>query len=107
MRRIVLVAVRAAAVGCSSENAPSTAPQPQKSALLGCWGEIEKPASCNPKPLLLIDGQRTSWDGATDLDPSQIETVDVIKGQAALRLYGADGRNGVVHITTRKALLKL
>ena len=64
-------------------------------------------SGCEAKPLLMIDGKRASWDATPDLNPSEIETVEVLKGQAALKLYGADGKNGVVQITTRKALLKL
>ena len=79
------------------------APQPQKSALLGCWGGHGSVSGCDAKPLLFIDGKATSWEGS-DLNPSEIETVEVLKGQAALRLYGAEGRNGVVQITTRKVL---
>ena len=103
MRRIVLGVLMFAAAGCSSEHAIAPAPQPQKSALLGC--RVMGGALCDPKPLLLIDGKAVSWDGSPDLNPSDIETVEVLKGQAALKLYGADGINGVVRITTRKLKL--
>ncbi|MCK8521661.1 SusC/RagA family TonB-linked outer membrane protein [Aquimarina sp. D1M17] len=36
-----------------------------------------------------------------DLDPNSIESVQVLKGLAASTLYGSDGRNGVVLITTK------
>ncbi len=36
-----------------------------------------------------------------DLDPNSIESVSVLKGLAASTLYGSDGRNGVVLITTK------
>ncbi len=36
-----------------------------------------------------------------DLDPNSIESVSVLKGLAAATLYGSDGRNGVVLITTK------
>jgi TonB-dependent SusC/RagA subfamily outer membrane receptor len=89
---------------CSSERSMSPAPQPQKSALLQCSVDgMHGSRSCGPMPLLVIDGKRMSWDGS-DLNPSEIESVEVLKGQAALRLYGVDGRNGVVQITTRKIL---
>jgi TonB-dependent SusC/RagA subfamily outer membrane receptor len=79
----------------------SPAPQPQKSALLQC--SVASPR-CGPKPLLVIDGRLESWDGSPDLNPSEIESVEVVKGQAALRLYGADAKHGVVRITTKKVL---
>ena len=106
MRRILLGVVILGVAGCSAERTLAPAPQPQKSALLQCRVNGAGADRCGPKPLLLIDGKRASWDGS-DLNPSEIETVEVLKGQAALRLYGADGKNGVVQITTRKMLLKL
>lgn len=36
-----------------------------------------------------------------DLDPNSIESVSVLKGLAASTLYGSDGRNGVILITTK------
>ena len=36
-----------------------------------------------------------------DLDPNNIESVNVLKGLAAATLYGSEGRNGVVLITTK------
>ncbi|MCK5402079.1 MAG: TonB-dependent receptor plug domain-containing protein, partial [Flavobacteriaceae bacterium] len=36
-----------------------------------------------------------------DLDPNNIESVNVLKGLAAATLYGAEGRNGVIVITTK------
>ncbi len=36
-----------------------------------------------------------------DLDPNNIESVNVLKGLAAATLYGTQGRNGVIVITTK------
>ncbi|MEP0264476.1 SusC/RagA family TonB-linked outer membrane protein [Dokdonia sp.] len=38
-----------------------------------------------------------------DLDPNNIESVNVLKGLAAATLYGTAGRNGVIVITTKSA----
>ena len=38
-----------------------------------------------------------------DLDPNNIESVNVLKGLAATTLYGEEGRNGVIVITTKTA----
>jgi len=38
-----------------------------------------------------------------DLDPNNIESVNVLKGLAAATLYGTQGRNGVIVITTKSA----
>jgi TonB-linked SusC/RagA family outer membrane protein len=36
-----------------------------------------------------------------DLDPNNIQSVDILKGLAATTLYGEQGRNGVILITTK------
>ncbi|UII74935.1 SusC/RagA family TonB-linked outer membrane protein [Flagellimonas sp. HMM57] len=36
-----------------------------------------------------------------DLDPNNIESVNILKGLAAATLYGTQGRNGVILITTK------
>ena len=36
-----------------------------------------------------------------DIDPSNIENIDILKGLAATTLYGTEGRNGVILITTK------
>nr|WP_298923747.1 SusC/RagA family TonB-linked outer membrane protein [uncultured Allomuricauda sp.] len=36
-----------------------------------------------------------------DLDPNSIESINVLKGLAAATLYGSQGRNGVILITTK------
>src|SRR5205809_673973 len=51
-------------------------------------------------PLYIVDG--VIINGALpDLNPSDIESVEVVKGAAAASLYGARGGNGVINITTR------
>ena len=46
-------------------------------------------------------------DGATqgsrflDLDPNNIESIEILKGLSAATLYGTQGRNGVILITTK------
>ncbi|MEZ4818302.1 MAG: SusC/RagA family TonB-linked outer membrane protein [Flavobacteriaceae bacterium] len=36
-----------------------------------------------------------------DIDPNNIESVQILKGLAATTLYGSEGRNGVILITTK------
>jgi TonB-linked SusC/RagA family outer membrane protein len=51
------------------------------------------------------NGQGTSYDygnTATDINPEDIESVNVLKGAAASALYGYQAGNGVLMITTRK-----
>ncbi len=41
-----------------------------------------------------------------DIDPNNIESVDILKGLAATTLYGTEGRNGVILITTKTGSTK-
>ena len=56
-----------------------------------------------PGPLIVIDGVIQSNDVAlSDLEALDIDNVEVIKGTLAIESYGEAGRNGVIHITTKK-----
>lgn len=41
-------------------------------------------------------------NAASNIDPESIETISVLKGAAAAALYGSQGANGVILITTKK-----
>ena len=47
-----------------------------------------------------VDGNMGS-SRSFDIDPNNIERVDILKGLAATTLYGTQGRNGVILITTK------
>ncbi|WP_295730480.1 SusC/RagA family TonB-linked outer membrane protein [uncultured Muribaculum sp.] len=47
-------------------------------------------------------GMGQSGDGASMINPEDIESISVLSGAAASALYGSDAANGVVLITTRK-----
>ncbi|KPM33368.1 Hypothetical protein I595_271 [Croceitalea dokdonensis DOKDO 023] len=55
------------------------------------------------QPLYIIDG--VPLDGYTegDLDASEIQSIDILKGEDATSLYGSRGTSGVVIITTKKS----
>jgi TonB-dependent SusC/RagA subfamily outer membrane receptor len=57
-------------------------------------------------PLMVIDGLRLTGSTATalaDLPPEEVETIEVLKGPSATALYGTDGANGVIVVTTKRA----
>jgi TonB-linked SusC/RagA family outer membrane protein len=68
------------------------------------------------QPLYVIDGMPVASEAdypsnvtgaaysnrALDIDPSQIKSINVLKGQAAATLYGMRASNGVIIITTKK-----
>jgi TonB-linked SusC/RagA family outer membrane protein len=53
----------------------------------------------NVRPLYVIDGMRT--DGIDWLDPEDIESMEVLKDAASAAIYGTEGANGVIIITTK------
>jgi TonB-linked SusC/RagA family outer membrane protein len=57
--------------------------------------------SAGTYPLLVVDG--VIFDGdLIDINPSDIEAIDVLKDASSAAVYGAKSANGVVLITTKK-----
>lgn len=50
-------------------------------------------------PLYIVDGFQVS--SIADIPPSNIQSMDVLKDAAATAIYGAQGANGVIIITTK------
>ena len=58
--------------------------------------------SASNTPLYIVDGM--PYDGnISDINPSDVESMSVLKDAAASAIYGARGANGVVLITTKRA----
>lgn len=59
--------------------------------------------SQNNEPLFVVDGMpiRGGASSMADLNPNDIESMSVLKGAAASALYGQEGANGVILITTK------
>lgn len=55
----------------------------------------------NAEPLIIIDG--VTGGSLDSVDPSDIETVNVLKDAAAAAIYGTRGSSGVIIITTKTA----
>ncbi|WP_116787903.1 SusC/RagA family TonB-linked outer membrane protein [Flavobacterium psychrotrophum] len=55
----------------------------------------------NTAPLLVIDGVPTK-SGMHELNPNDIETIQVLKDAASASIYGSRASNGVIIITTKK-----
>lgn len=54
----------------------------------------------NPNPLFVIDG--VVGGSMDNINPNDIESFQVLKDASAAAIYGADGANGVVIITTKR-----
>ena len=77
--------------------------------------------SLSNEPLLYIDGVRVNSSPASgfanqafgsasisrmnDINPDDIESIEVIKGPAAATLYGTEASNGVIQIITKKGAI--
>ncbi|MDZ7682932.1 MAG: TonB-dependent receptor plug domain-containing protein [Fodinibius sp.] len=53
-------------------------------------------------PLNVIDTGGNSTNRLADLNPEDIERIEVVKGAAAAALYGSRANNGVVQIFTKE-----
>ena len=54
----------------------------------------------NSAPLYVIDG--VAGGSLDDINPADIETIDVLKDAASAAIYGARAANGVILVTTRQ-----
>ena len=54
----------------------------------------------NSNPLIVIDG--VAGGNLDDLNPADIESIDILKDAASAAIYGARAANGVVLVTTRQ-----
>lgn len=52
------------------------------------------------EPLILVDG--IPYGSALEINPSDIESVEVLKDASATAIYGTRGANGVILVTTKK-----
>lgn len=56
-------------------------------------------------PLIVIDGQKVDVkmnDLESVLAADRIKTINVLKGESAVKRYGEEGRNGVIEITSKQ-----
>ena len=72
--------------------------------------------SLSNDPIYVIDGVRMTSDASSqslgvggtsasrvsDINPEEIENIEIVKGPSAATLYGTDAANGVIVITTKK-----
>lgn len=53
------------------------------------------------KPLVFVNGKQLAQDKLNSIDPNTIETMNVLKDQDAVDIYGDKGKNGVIVITLK------
>lgn len=64
-----------------------------------------KSISDNVEPLIVVDGFVTGLR-LTDLNPNDIESIEVVKGAAASALYGTRGEGGIIQVLTKNGRQK-
>lgn len=93
----------------------------QQSGVVGSGSRVRirglSSASLSNDPLVYVDGIKveTSSPNFTvfvggghpsflnDIDPNEIESMEIVKGPSAATLYGTQAANGVIRITTKRA----
>lgn len=72
----------------------------------GTTGNIQirgvRSLSANQSPLYVVDGMVLQASGIDNINPSDIESIDVLKDASSTAVYGARGANGVVLVTTKQ-----
>ena len=53
------------------------------------------------RPLFVIDGVDMGREADKNINPGDIKSISVLKGESATTLYGEDGKDGVILITTK------
>ena len=95
----VLQAVQGAAAGVTitqTSSIPGDAPD----ALVRGQNSI----NASSGPYIVVDGVPISKSGGTlnDINPNDIESMEILKDASATAIYGTNGSNGVILITTKR-----
>ena len=59
--------------------------------------------SASNEPLIVVDGVMDAVESFSDIDPSDIKSVTVLKDASSTAIYGSRGANGVILVTTNEA----
>lgn len=54
------------------------------------------------EPLYVIDGIPMTAGSMADINPGDIESMEILKDASAIAIYGSRGANGVILVTTKK-----
>jgi beta-lactamase regulating signal transducer with metallopeptidase domain len=64
---------------------------------------ISKTHNDKVKYVIVLDGKIVKDNVLKTINPDSIESLTVLKGKAAIKLYGQEGENGVIQIKTKDA----
>ena len=85
---------KAAGVAVFNDNKPGASP----SIRVRGSGSI----TASNEPLYVVDGFPLMDGNISDLNPSDIESMEILKDASSTAIYGSRGANGIVMITTKK-----
>ena len=95
--RVMAIALTLACVACSSERL--TGPAAQNAAR-----RFQSQANSTvATPLFLLDGKEISAEQARTMDTKIINSIEVVKGPAAIQAFGERARDGAIVITSKSA----
>ncbi|WP_423127016.1 TonB-dependent receptor [Gaoshiqia sp. Z1-71] len=95
----VMQAIQGAAAGVNISQA-SSIPGDAPSVLVRGKNSI----SSSTEPYVVVDGIPLSKTGGSinDINPNDIESMEILKDPSAVAIYGVNGSNGVILITTKR-----
>lgn len=114
--------VTAAVNSASGEKMRSNSPRTVADMLVGRFPGVEVRQQANgsasirirgtrsfrssEEPLIVVDGipQMSGGQALMDLSPRDVESIEVLKDAAATSVFGSRGANGVILISTRRAM---
>ena len=64
---------------------------------------VDEKISGETKALIVIDGEIVSNKSLSEVDPEEIELINVLKGEMAILKYGEKARDGVIEIKTKSS----
>src|SRR5699024_731312 len=53
-------------------------------------------------PLIVVDGLPRGQGSFSQIDPNEVESVSILKDASSSALYGIQGANGVIVVTTKR-----
>ncbi|MHA8053840.1 TonB family protein [Aquirufa sp. OSTEICH-129A] len=77
---------------------PAAPPSPQMNAK----GTPAVPPAPPVQALYVVDGKIERALALNQINPNDIQSINVLKGNSALEKYGSDGNHGIIEITTKK-----
>ncbi len=51
--------------------------------------------------MVFLDGKKSSMEGLKKIQPTDIKSINIIKDQKALEIYGESGKDGVIEVFTK------